>query len=756
MRLLIGSKPVKCQGRADAVPHSRTVMKKTLALLAVLIPLAAASPLLPTVPVTASVTASATAPAAATPTPPSPPSPAIEAGADLLQAATTQVDVLSQRFADSFDSLANLAQVVHWARGLLANPQVRNHAGRVLGRVALVVFIAGFAGWIVRRLTERLLHRLAMMAPVAEARREADPIGDAEDGESEVMPQRHRLSYLLRLIPFVFARLLLDALPIGAFVGLGYFVLGTALGSLHATRLAGLATLGVIATGRVGWCVMRLIVSPGEPRLRLLAVSDEGAVTLARWTNFILLVGVVGVGFTSFARLFGLPYAGENALQKLISLAVHLMLIAAVLRSRRPVAQWLRGSSETSGLVTPLRKWLAGIWAIVAIAWIVGMWLVRDIAEQDGLLPLLKDGADSVLVLIAARLLYILSLGSLERLIHVAPEWDDKLPGIGGRLRYYAASIRFVFRLVLAVCGLLLLLHIWGWDGGHFLLASDWARPLLATARNIAGILAFGALVWELCNLALYHRLAQLDAMGASSRLIRLRTVMPIARTALIVVLLVVISLAVLSQLGINVAPLLAGAGIAGIAIGFGSQKLVQDVITGLFLLLDNAIQVGDSVTAAGLTGTVEHLTLRSLQLRGGDGAVHFIPFSAVTSVSNTNRGKALASWKFEFPAKADLAQIIAVLTEAGDMLQKNQNLVPFLLGPLVINGLEEITGETLVVSANVPCLPSGKDKVAYEFRRLMLEDLRSAGIELASKPPPVQFLAAPLQDNTGHEPRPA
>lgn len=683
---------------------------------------------------------------------PAPRNPTMGAGANLLEAATIQIDALSRRFASSFGSLSDLTKVVQWARHLLANPWRRGRAGDVLAKLAGLIAMASLAGFVVRRKTERLLRHLARMAPLAEDRDDTpDPMEAAEAGESESMPQRHLLSHLLRLIPFALARFLLDLLPVGAFLGVGYLILGTVLGATHVTRPAGLAVMGVMAAGRVGWCVMRLIVSPGEPRLRLLAVSDQGAVELTRWTNLILLVMVAGVGFTAFARLFGLPYEAVSALQKLIALAVHLMLIAAVLRARRPVAQWLRGGRAVHGLTAPLRNWLAAIWVPVAIIWIAAMWLVRDIAQQEGLLPLLRDAALSVLVLIAARLLYILGLGSLERAIRVAPEWDNRLPGICGRLRHYAAAIRLVFRLMLAVAGLLLLLHIWGWDGGHFLLASSWARPLLAIACNILAVLALGALSWELCNLWLYQHLVRLEAMGADSRAIRLRTVMPIARTASLVVLLVVVGLVVLSQIGINVGPLLAGAGIAGIAIGFGSQKLVQDVITGLFLLLDNAIQVGDSVTAAGLTGTVEHLTLRSLQLRGFDGALHFIPFSAVTWVSNFNRGKALASWRFEFPAQTDLDQITALLTRAGEALQQNQAIAPLLLGALSINGLEDITGDKLVVSASLPCLPAGKDKVAYEFRSLLLGDLRAAGIELAGSPPPVQFLAAPLQDAAAH-----
>ena len=105
-------------------------------------------------------------------------------------------------------------------------------------------------------------------------------------------------------------------------------------------------------------------------------------------------------------------------------------------------------------------------------------------------------------------------------------------------------------------------------------------------------------------------------------------------RTALILTILTVVGLTALSQIGVNIAPLLAGAGIVGIAAGFGSQKLVQDVVTGMFLLLENAMQVGDFVTVSGLSGTVENLSIRTIRLRAGDGSVHIIPFSSVTSVT--------------------------------------------------------------------------------------------------------------------------
>jgi small-conductance mechanosensitive channel len=133
------------------------------------------------------------------------------------------------------------------------------------------------------------------------------------------------------------------------------------------------------------------------------------------------------------------------------------------------------------------------------------------------------------------------------------------------------------------------------------------------------------------------HQGSLTDA-ASRSRATRLRTLQPIIRFALLVLIGLVVVMTALNAIGINVGPLLAGAGIFGVALGFGSQKLVQDFITGIFLLMEDAMDVGDWVTLAGVSGTVEHISIRSIRLRGGDGSVYLIPFSSVTSVNNTSR----------------------------------------------------------------------------------------------------------------------
>ena len=164
--------------------------------------------------------------------------------------------------------------------------------------------------------------------------------------------------------------------------------------------------------------------------------------------------------------------------------------------------------------------------------------------------------------------------------------------------------------------------------------------------------------VWEAVNAAIERHLARLTREAQAARSARLRTLLPLLRTTLSVTILIVAGMMVLSEIGVNIGPLLAGAGIVGVAIGFGSQKLVQDLITGIFLLLENAMQVGDNVTVSGLSGTVENLSVRTIRLRAGDGSVHIIPFSSVTTVTNVNRGLGNASVNVNVAAHEDTDRV--------------------------------------------------------------------------------------------------
>ena len=242
-------------------------------------------------------------------------------------------------------------------------------------------------------------------------------------------------------------------------------------------------------------------------------------------------------------------------------------------------------------------------------------------------------------------------------------------------------------------------------------------------------MLAFAA--WEAANAAIQRHLAKLAKDQQSARSARLRTLMPLLRSTLLITILVFAGLTVLSEIGINIAPLLAGAGIVGVAVGFGSQKLVQDFITGIFLLLENAMQVGDNVTVSGLSGIVENLSVRTIRLRAGDGSMYIIPFSSVTTVTNVNRGLGNAPVSVIVDYEEDTDHVIAVLTEIVAGMRAEPDFASTMLSDLQVWGVDKVDGAQATIVGQMVCTDSGRWPVQREFNRRMKQRFQELGIRL-------------------------
>jgi small-conductance mechanosensitive channel len=212
-----------------------------------------------------------------------------------------------------------------------------------------------------------------------------------------------------------------------------------------------------------------------------------------------------------------------------------------------------------------------------------------------------------------------------------------------------------------------------------------------------------------------------------------LRTLLPMLRSALFIVIALVVVLTGLSELGVNIGPLLAGASIFGVALGFGSQKLVQDFITGIFLLMENAMQVGDWVTLAGVSGTVEYLSIRTVRLRGSDGSLYTVPFSSVSTVNNTNRGLGNAAVKVSVAYGEDIDLAIATLKEIGAALRTDPQFKDGILSDFAFWGVDSVDGAAVTLSGQIQCRDTGRWGVQREFNRRVAELFQARGIQIAN-----------------------
>jgi moderate conductance mechanosensitive channel len=284
--------------------------------------------------------------------------------------------------------------------------------------------------------------------------------------------------------------------------------------------------------------------------------------------------------------------------------------------------------------------------------------------------------------------------------------------------------LRLAVSTIIAMHAIGALLEAWGVDIVSWFDPGRLGAVLFSEFASVVLAVAISAIVWEACNTAIERQLARFARDGAYARAARLRTLLPMLRTALIVTILIIAGLTALSAVAVNIAPLLAGAGIVGIAVGFGSQKLVQDLVTGVFLLLENAMQVGDFVSVSGLSGTVENLSVRSIRLRAGDGSVHIIPFSSVTSVTNTNRGIGNAA------VSVNLAYEVGdVLKQIAAEMRREPGFKRLMRGDLDLWGVDKVDGATVTVVGQIECTDSGRWPVQREFNRRMKMQFQQLGL---------------------------
>jgi moderate conductance mechanosensitive channel len=261
-----------------------------------------------------------------------------------------------------------------------------------------------------------------------------------------------------------------------------------------------------------------------------------------------------------------------------------------------------------------------------------------------------------------------------------------------------------------------------------------WAETHTPNAIRILLILALAWLVSRVIR-SLIKRIERLaddgDPDHTSELEKRAQTISRILRQASAVLLWSVTLMLVLGEIGVDLKPILAGAGILGLAVGFGAQALVKDVITGFFILLENQIRVGDTVTAAGCTGAVEAVNLRTTVLRDADGKTHIIPNSAITVVTNSTRDWSRALLDVGVAYKEDTDRCLTVLRQVGTSMENDPAFSRMLLGAFEYPGVQDLGSSAVVLRMVVKTRSQDGAVVLRELRRRVKKTFDQAGIEI-------------------------
>ncbi len=651
-------------------------------------------------------------------------------GAELVLGASKQLAELSDEVVSAARAVTDFPLLWRFVVHLATDPATQAQLLDTSWRLALALAAALLAQAAVRRLLRRPAHALA--ATAREARRDPLPesvtgIAAAEAGHTEPAaahsagPQPrllplHQAVNLMRRLPFAVARLLLDLLPVAALLGGGYAAMAAGVGTNPVARIVILGVLEAYAACRVATSISRMLFGPGRPRL--FRIDEKPARYILVWVRQIAAIAAFGTALAEIGLLFGMYRLAHDALLKLVVLAVHVCLIIIVLQTRVPVADWIRGHDRRVGTLPRLRRFLADIWHIIAIIYLLAMWLIWALDVQGGFGRLLHLTFATALVLGVSRLVSKLALAWLDRATRIPAEMAHRYPGLESRVSSYNPLARMAIKCLIAALTIVALAEAWGFDAAGWFTGGALGGRLVSSLAAIAVTVAIGLIVWEATNAAIQQHLAKLARESQYARSARLRTLLPMVRTTLLVAILLFAGLMVLSELGVNIAPLLAGAGVIGIAVGFGSQKLVQDIITGLFLLLENAMQVGDVVTLGGLTGTVENLSVRTIRLRALDGAVHIIPFSAVTTVTNATRDFAFAVLDIPVGLNEQPDHIADLLRDIAATMRAEDRWSSAIRDDLDVMGVDKFLDNAWVMRIRLKTLPSQRWPVQRELNR--------------------------------------
>lgn len=231
----------------------------------------------------------------------------------------------------------------------------------------------------------------------------------------------------------------------------------------------------------------------------------------------------------------------------------------------------------------------------------------------------------------------------------------------------------------------------------------------------------------------------------------RARTIAGILRKSAVTLIWALAIIMALREIGLDIRPLLAGAGIAGIAIGFGAQTLVRDIIGGLFMLIENQIRVNDVVQINGVGGLVEEVNLRTTVLRSVDGTVHIFPNGAITSIANMTRDYSYYVFDIGVAYKEDTDRVAAVMREVAEAMRREEAWAPVILEPLEILGVDKFADSAVILKARIKTLPIKQWAVGRELNRRFKKKFDELGIEIpfphvsvyfgeASKPVAVQL----------------
>nr|WP_154220657.1 mechanosensitive ion channel domain-containing protein [Pseudomonas gessardii] len=543
-------------------------------------------------------------------------------------------------------------------------------------------------------------------------------------GLSEELPQHPKTWDMLR---FALRKLgpWLIALVITVYMS---YALPSSLGKSLAMVLAYALVVGTCFSAI---CVIAFSVLDGPHRHRALYILRHQAF------RPLWLIG----SFAAFGEALSDPRLTE-------ALGIHLAHSAAtvanvlaalstgvfILRFRRPIAHLIRNQPLSRRLT---RRALTDTLSIIGTFWylpallLVGISLFATFVSAGDTSTALRQSLFCTVLLVLCMV-----INGLVRRQALKPQRGHKRHALySERLKsFFYTLVHLLVWLVFIELGL----RVWGWSLIRF--TEGDGHEISVKLFGLAGTLLFSWLIWILADTAIHHALTRSRKGLANARA---QTMMPLIRNVLFVTIFIIAAIVALANMGMNVTPLLAGAGVIGLAIGFGAQSLVADLITGLFIIIEDSLAIDDYVDVGGHLGTVEGLTIRTVRLRDIDGIVHTIPFSEIKSIKNYSREFGYAIFRVAVPASMDIDTAIKLMRDVGQKMRADPLQRRNIWSPLEFQGVESFESGNAILRARFKTAPIKQWEVSRAFNLSLKRHLDEAGMDLAMPRLSVQVVTA-------------
>jgi small-conductance mechanosensitive channel len=543
-------------------------------------------------------------------------------------------------------------------------------------------------------------------------------------GLSEELPQHPKAVDMLR---FALRKLgpWLVALVITVYMS---YSLPSSLGKDLAMVLAYALVIGTCFSAI---CVIAFSLLDGPHRHRALHILRHQAFRPLWWIG----------SFAAFGEALSDP-------RLVATLGVHLAHTAAtfanvmaalstglfIIRFRRPIAHLIRNQPLSRRLtrraLSDTIELLGTYWWIAALILVAISLAATFISAGDTSTALRQSLICTVLVVLC------MVINGLVRRHAQKPQRGHKRHAL-----YSERHKAFVYTLAHLVVWLVFIalgLRVWGLS--LIRITEGDGHEITVKLFGLGGTLLFAWLIWILADTAIHHALTRSRKGLANARA---QTMMPLIRNVLFAAIFIIALIVALANMGMNVTPLLAGAGVIGLAIGFGAQSLVADLITGLFIIIEDSLAIDDYVDVGGHLGTVEGLTIRTVRLRDIDGIVHTIPFSEIKSIKNYSREFGYAIFRVAIPYNMEIDDAIKLMREVGQKMRSDPLQRRNIWSPLEIQGVESFESGSAILRARFKTAPIKQWEVSRAFNLSLKRHLDEAGLDLATPRLSVQVVTA-------------